>query len=62
MALFYDPIDEADLARVEAILSRNGIEYFLRHEPEQGIGPSQIYVAEEDIPKAEELLIKATVH
>jgi hypothetical protein len=62
MALFYDPSDEADLSRVESILSENGIEYFLRREPVQGIGPSQIHVAEEDIPRAEELLIKATLH
>ena len=62
MALFYDPLDEADLSRVEAILRENGIEYFLRHEPVQGIGPSQIHVAEEDFPRAEELLLKATLH
>jgi hypothetical protein len=62
MALFYDPLDEADLSRVEAILKENGIEYFLRHEPVQGIGPSQIHVAEEDFPRAEELLLKATLH
>jgi hypothetical protein len=62
MALFYDPVDEADLYRVEAVLSENGIEYFLRREPVQGIGPSQIHVAEEDIPRAEEILFKATLH
>lgn len=62
MALFYDPVDEADLSRVEAILRENGIEYFLRREPVQGIGPSQIHVAEEDIPKAEELLIETNRH
>jgi hypothetical protein len=47
---------------VEAVLSENGIEYFLRHEPVKGIGPSQIHVAEEDIPRAEELLLRATLH
>lgn len=56
MALFYDPRDEADLARVEAVLKRGGIEYFLRREPEQGIGPMQVHVAEEDVPAAEELV------
>lgn len=62
MALFYDPVDEADLSRVETILKKNGIEYFLRREPVQGIGPAQIHVAEEDMPMAEELLLKATLH
>ena len=62
MALFYDPVDEADLSRVEGILRSNGIEYSLRREPVQGIGPSQIHVAEEDVPRAEELLLKATLH
>ena len=56
MALFYDPKDERDLARVKAILDRAGIEYFLRREPVAGIGPMQVHVAEEDIPHAEKLL------
>ena len=55
MARFYDPKDEADLARVEAILHRGGIEYFLRRETE-GIGPVQVHVVEEDLPRAEKLL------
>ncbi len=56
MVKFYDPRDEADLARVEAILRQGGIEYFLQREPEAGIGPLQIHVAEEDLPHAEKLL------
>jgi hypothetical protein len=56
MALFYDPKDERDLARVKAILDKGGIEYFLRREPELGIGSMQVLVAEEDIPLAEKLL------
>ena len=56
MALFYDPIDERDLARIKAILDKGGIEYFLRREPELGIGSMQVLVAEEDIPLAEKLL------
>lgn len=56
MVKFYDPKDAADLARVEAILKRAGIEYFLAGEPEKGIGPLQVRVAEEDLPTAEELL------
>lgn len=56
MALFYDPMDEKDLARIKTILDKGGIEYFLRREPELGIGPMQVLVAEEDIPLAEKLL------
>ncbi|OGT98906.1 MAG: hypothetical protein A2X80_00410 [Geobacteraceae bacterium GWB2_52_12] len=55
---FYDPKDEADLGKVEAALKTGGIEYFLRREPEKGIGPMQVHVAEEDVPRAEELLRK----
>lgn len=59
MTHFYDPGDKADLERVEKILRQGGIEYFLRPEPEPGIGPYRIDVAEEDIPRAEELLSNA---
>jgi hypothetical protein len=59
MVLFYDPLDERDLARVEEILRKGGIEYFLRREPEEKIGPQQIHVAEEDMPAAEALLLQA---
>ncbi len=62
MTLFYDPVDEADLNRVEQILKGGGIEYFLRAEPEKGIGPQQVHVAEEDIPLAEDLLLRQTLH
>ena len=58
MAVFYDPKDDLDLARVKAALDKGGIEYFLRREPTAGIGPMQVHVAEEDIPKAEKLLRK----
>lgn len=58
MAVFYDPKDELDLARVKAVLDKGGIEYFLRREPSAGIGSMQVLVAEEDIPKAEKLLMK----
>jgi aspartokinase len=56
MMHFYDPGDQADLDRVEKILRSAGIEYSLLPEPETGLGPYQINVAEEDIPRAEELL------
>lgn len=58
MVRFYDPKDEADLARVVALLKERGIEYFLADQP-AGAGISkQIEVAEEDVPMAEELLLR----
>lgn len=55
MARFYDTTDEADLARVEGVLRRGGIEYFSRVERGE---PSlkEIQVAEEDMARAQELL------
>ena len=58
MVKFYDPRDAADQAWVEAILREGGVEYFLNREPEAGIGPMQVHVAEEDLPHAEKLLRK----
>jgi hypothetical protein len=58
MAVFYDPKDERDLGRVKRILDKGGIEYFLRRDPERGIGPMQVLVAEEDFPLAEKLLLE----
>jgi hypothetical protein len=56
MARFYDPKDDADLARVETLLQKGGIEYSVAAMPAgAGIG-KQIEVAEEDVPRAEELL------
>lgn len=55
MARFYDPKDETDRSRVEAILKKGGIEYFLRQE-RRDAGMMEIHVAEEDVPRAEELL------
>ena len=57
---FYDPKDDADLARVEAVLHKGGIEYSLAKAPEKTGISVQIVVAEEDVPKAEELLLNAT--
>lgn len=62
MTLFYDPANEEDLERIEQILKNGGIEYVLRHEPETGLGPFQVHVAEEDLPLAEELLSRVTRH
>ncbi|HEU0265384.1 MAG TPA: DUF2007 domain-containing protein [Geobacterales bacterium] len=59
MVRFYDPRDVNELAVVEDILQRGGIEYFLRKEPEGGLSPQQVHVAEEDLPKAERLILKA---
>lgn len=57
MVRFYDPKDAADLARVEAVLHKGGIEYSLAESGKTGIS-LEIEVAEEDIPKAEELLLQ----
>jgi hypothetical protein len=59
MTVFYDPKDEKDLRRIEQMLRANGIEFFLKHEPAEGIGPAQVHVAEEDFPFAEDLLLRA---
>jgi hypothetical protein len=58
MVLFYETKNEGDLERVEGVLRGKGIEYTLRREPEQGLAPCRIYVAEEDIPEAQEILAK----
>ena len=58
MARFYDPKNDRELSRVEAILRHGGIEYFLRSETVRGLGSMQVHVAEEDLPQAEKLLRK----
>ena len=58
MARFYDTTNESDLARVEGVLRRGGIEYSFcesRGEPPM----KEILVAEEDMARAEELLLCA---
>lgn len=60
MTRFYDAQDDADLARVEALLQKGGVEYFLAAAPAGAGTGMQIEVAEEDVPKAEELLLQAT--
>ena len=57
MSLFYDPHDEADQERVEAILRKNGIAYDLHPEPVTGKGPMQIFVSDKDLAKAENLIV-----
>lgn len=59
MVLFYNPKDEGDLSRVEELLHRGGIEYFLQDESESRIGPRQVLVAEEDVPAAEALILQS---
>ncbi len=58
MSLFYDPHDQADQKRVEAILEKNGIEYELHSEPVTGKGPMQIFVSEKDRARAESLIVQ----
>jgi hypothetical protein len=58
MTKFYDPKDAADLARIEALLHKGGIEYSVAAAPQNTGISKQIEVAEEDVPKAEELLLQ----
>ena len=55
MARFYDTTNEADLARVEGVLRRGGIEYSFREEKGEP-ALKEIQVAEEDMARAQELL------
>lgn len=61
MVLFYDPRDEEDLNRIVQLLREHGIEHTLRPETVDKIGPAQIHVAEEDLPRAEELLVQSQI-
>ncbi|MCM0083123.1 hypothetical protein L4X63_16160 [Geomonas sp. Red32] len=58
MSRFYDPKDERDLARVEEILRKGGIEFFVTAAKSGSGFAGEIEVAEEDIPKAHELIGK----
>ena len=57
---FYDPKDSADQERVEVLLHKGGIEYFVANAPPKAGVSVQIDVAEEDVPRAEELLQQMT--
>lgn len=56
MTKFYDARDNADLERVEALLKKGGIEYFVAESGQADGVASQIEVAEEDVPMAEQLV------
>lgn len=56
MVHYYDPGNEPTLTRVEQILKSNGIEYCLRREVGTETLAAQVFVAEEDIFRADELL------
>ncbi|QWV95512.1 hypothetical protein KP004_10185 [Geomonas oryzisoli] len=58
MVKFYDAKTEAELARVEAVLKQGGVEYFVTGLSREQV-TGEIEVAEEDLPRAEELLLKA---
>ncbi|MBJ6750155.1 putative signal transducing protein [Geomonas anaerohicana] len=57
MVKFYDARSEAELARVEAVLKQGGVEYFVTGRAKEDVS-GEIEVAEEDLPRAEELLLK----
>jgi len=59
MVSFYDPIDSFDQKHAEQVLRSGSIEYFLGDELEAELGTRQILIAEEDIPKAEQLLVRS---
>lgn len=56
MVRFYDPIDRKDLARIERKLAAAGIEYSVTATRLGGELPGTIGVAEEDLPRAVEVL------
>ncbi|WP_305044376.1 putative signal transducing protein [Geoalkalibacter sp.] len=58
MVRFYDASNAEEQERVEMLLRGAGIEYFLR-EVSGGMGPAEILLAEEDLPRAEEILARA---
>lgn len=58
MARFYDTRDDAELARVEGVLKKGGIEYSCRGSRDD-TALKEIMVAEEDMPRAEELLVRS---
>ncbi|HEY6008402.1 MAG TPA: DUF2007 domain-containing protein [Geobacteraceae bacterium] len=62
MVRFYDPRDSADLARVEGLLRAEGIEYCLRGGDPRDSGTREVLVAEEDFPRADEVLCRAALH
>lgn len=54
MERFFDAVDSGELARMETMLKRGGVEYALRPGPDDVI--REIVVAEEDLAYAESLL------
>lgn len=58
MVKFYDAKTGEELSRVEAVLKQAGIEYSVS-SPSERVVSGEIEVAEEDLPKAEELLLKS---
>lgn len=59
MVRFYDTLDKTELKRIEQVLHSGGIEYFLRETPELGFQGCEILIAEEDLPQAEQLLVRS---
>lgn len=57
MVKFYDAKSETELARVEAVLKQGGVEYCVTGLAKEDVS-GEIEVAEEDLPRAEELLLK----
>lgn len=62
MVRFYDPVDRRDLARIERKLAEVGIEYTVTSPLYGNALPGSIGVAEEDLPRAEEVLFTTRRH
>jgi len=61
MVRFYDSVDRHELERIERKLAEVGIEYTVTPPQYGSTLPGSIDVAEEDLPRAEEILF-ATQH
>lgn len=55
MVRFYDPMDKKELGRIEELLTAAGIEFSVMPEQSGSKLPGSIRIAEEDLPRAEEL-------
>lgn len=60
MLRYYDPVDARDLARMEKRLTAAGIEYAVTPPRPESTLPGAIGIAEEDVPRVEELLTTHT--
>jgi hypothetical protein len=60
MMKFYDPKDSADQARIEEALHKGGVEFSVTAAPANSGVLVEIEVAEEDVPRADQILQSIT--